>query len=122
MARCHVATAEANKVAADKLSRRAGEAGSPTASELADAILRRTRTILAKKSVWIFGGDGWAYDIGYGGLDHVLASGEDVNVLVFDTEVYSNTGGQASKATHDRRSVAQFAAAGKDIKKKDLAA
>lgn len=76
---------------------------------------------LAKKSMWIFGGDGWAYDIGFGGLDHVIASGENVNILVFDTEVYSNTGGQASKAT-PVGSVAQFAAAGKAVKKKDLAA
>ncbi|NMB25329.1 MAG: pyruvate:ferredoxin (flavodoxin) oxidoreductase [Firmicutes bacterium] len=74
---------------------------------------------LTKKSVWIFGGDGWAYDIGYGGLDHVLASGEDVNVLVFDTEVYSNTGGQSSKAT-PTAAVAKFAASGKKIRKKDL--
>lgn len=74
---------------------------------------------LVKKSQWIFGGDGWAYDIGFGGLDHVLASGEDINVLVFDTEVYSNTGGQASKAT-PVGAVAQFAASGKRIKKKDL--
>lgn len=74
---------------------------------------------LVKKSVWIFGGDGWAYDIGYGGLDHVLASGEDINVLVMDTEVYSNTGGQSSKST-PTASVAKFAAAGKRIKKKDL--
>ncbi len=74
---------------------------------------------LIKKSIWIFGGDGWAYDIGYGGLDHVLAMGEDVNVLVLDTEVYSNTGGQASKAT-PTASVAKFAASGKRIKKKDL--
>ena len=76
---------------------------------------------LAKKSMWILGGDGWAYDIGFGGLDHVIASGENVNILVFDTEVYSNTGGQASKAT-PIGSVAQFAAAGKATKKKDLAA
>ncbi len=74
---------------------------------------------LAKKSIWIFGGDGWAYDIGFGGLDHVLASGEDVNVMVFDTEVYSNTGGQASKASNIGQ-VAQFAAAGKAIGKKSL--
>lgn len=74
---------------------------------------------LTKKSVWIFGGDGWAYDIGYGGLDHVLASGEDVNVLVFDTEVYSNTGGQSSKST-PTAAVAKFAASGKKIRKKDL--
>ena len=75
---------------------------------------------LGKKSVWIFGGDGWAYDIGYGGLDHVLASGENVNVFVFDTEMYSNTGGQASKASNIGE-VCQFAAAGKEIKKKSLA-
>ncbi len=75
---------------------------------------------LAKKSVWIFGGDGWAYDIGYGGLDHVLASGENVNVMVFDTEMYSNTGGQASKASNIGE-VCQFAAAGKEIGKKSLA-
>ena len=74
---------------------------------------------LIKKSVWILGGDGWSYDIGYGGLDHVLASGEDVNVLVFDTEVYSNTGGQSSKAT-PTAATAKFAAAGKNVKKKDL--
>ena len=76
--------------------------------------------MLTKPSIWIFGGDGWAYDIGYGGLDHVLASGENVNVLVFDTEVYSNTGGQSSKST-PTGAVAQFAAAGKSVKKKDLA-
>jgi pyruvate-ferredoxin/flavodoxin oxidoreductase len=75
---------------------------------------------LAKKSVWIFGGDGWAYDIGFGGVDHVLASGEDVNIMVFDTEVYSNTGGQASKASNIGQ-VAQFAAAGKEVAKKSLA-
>ena len=75
---------------------------------------------LVKKSVWIVGGDGWAYDIGYGGLDHVLASGRNVNVLVLDTEVYSNTGGQASKAT-PRGAVAKFAAGGKPVGKKDLA-
>ena len=77
------------------------------------------KDLLAKKSQWIFGGDGWAYDIGYGGLDHVLASGEDVNVFVFDTEVYSNTGGQASKASNIGQ-VAQFAASGKEMKKKSL--
>ena len=79
------------------------------------------KDFLSKKSQWIFGGDGWAYDIGYGGVDHVLASGQDVNILVFDTEVYSNTGGQASKAT-PTGAIAQFAAAGKEVKKKDLAA
>ena len=78
------------------------------------------KEFLAKKSVWIFGGDGWAYDIGFGGVDHVLASGEDVNIMVFDTEVYSNTGGQASKASQIGQ-VAQFAAAGKAIAKKSLA-
>ena len=72
-----------------------------------------------KKSVWVLGGDGWAYDIGYGGLDHVLASGENINVLVLDTEVYSNTGGQASKASQFGQ-IAKFAASGKKMKKKDL--
>ena len=88
----------------------------------ADALVKEIlddKDCLAKKSIWIFGGDGWAYDIGYGGLDHVLASGEDVNVLVLDTEVYSNTGGQASKATNIG-AVAKFASAGKRVKKKDL--
>ncbi len=94
---------------------KAAAEGCPTAP----AILAE-KDYLAKKSVWIFGGDGWAYDIGFGGLDHVLASGEDVNVMVFDTEVYSNTGGQASKASQIGQ-VAQFAAAGKAIGKKDLA-
>ncbi len=84
------------------------------------AKLLENKDHLTKKSFWIFGGDGWAYDIGFGGLDHVLASGKDVNVFVFDTEVYSNTGGQASKASNIGQ-VAQFAAAGKDIKKKSLA-
>ena len=82
--------------------------------------LIENQDMLAKPSMWIFGGDGWAYDIGYGGLDHVLASGENVNVLVFDTEVYSNTGGQASKST-PTGAVAQFAASGKSVRKKDLA-
>ncbi|MFY9472921.1 MAG: pyruvate:ferredoxin (flavodoxin) oxidoreductase [Tepidanaerobacteraceae bacterium] len=86
--------------------------------KLLDEILDMKEHIV-KKSQWIFGGDGWAYDIGFGGLDHVLASGEDVNILVFDTEVYSNTGGQSSKAT-PTAAVAQFAAAGKHTKKKDL--
>ncbi|CRZ33627.1 pyruvate-ferredoxin/flavodoxin oxidoreductase [Herbinix hemicellulosilytica] len=80
----------------------------------------KDKEYLSKKSHWIFGGDGWAYDIGFGGLDHVLASGEDVNILVFDTEVYSNTGGQSSKAT-PTGAIAQFAAAGKEVRKKDLA-
>ena len=81
--------------------------------------LLKDKDCFVKKSIWIFGGDGWAYDIGYGGLDHVIAQGEDVNILVLDTEVYSNTGGQASKAT-PTGSVAKFAAAGKRVKKKDL--
>ena len=92
-------------------------------NEKADKYLSEIKDLkdyIIKRSIWIFGGDGWAYDIGFGGLDHVLASGEDINVLVFDTEVYSNTGGQASKAT-PTAAIAQFAAAGKDIRKKDLA-
>ncbi|MCL1951992.1 MAG: thiamine pyrophosphate-dependent enzyme, partial [Oscillospiraceae bacterium] len=89
------------------------------ACSLAREILK-DKDFLVKKSVWAFGGDGWAYDIGFGGLDHVIAQNEDVNLLVFDTEVYSNTGGQASKAT-PTGAVAKFAAAGKEVKKKDLA-
>ena len=80
----------------------------------------KNKDFLAKKSQWVFGGDGWAYDIGFGGVDHVLASGQDINVMVFDTEVYSNTGGQSSKAT-PIGAVAQFAAGGKEVKKKDMA-
>ncbi len=94
---------------------KAAAAGCPVATE----VLAK-KDYLAKKSVWIFGGDGWAYDIGFGGLDHVLASGENVNVMVFDTEMYSNTGGQASKASNIGE-VCQFAAAGKEIGKKSLA-
>ncbi len=82
--------------------------------------LLKHKDFLAKKSQWVFGGDGWAYDIGYGGVDHVLASGKDINIMVFDTEVYSNTGGQSSKATKTG-ATAQFAAGGKETKKKDLA-
>ena len=98
----------------------------PELQKLADAgfpiapKLLTNRAYLSKKSVWVFGGDGWAYDIGFGGVDHVLASGEDINIFVFDTEVYSNTGGQASKASNLGQ-VAQFAAAGKEIAKKSLA-
>ena len=87
----------------------------PTCKEIVN-----NKDFLAKKSQWIFGGDGWAYDIGFGGVDHVLASGKDINIMVYDTEVYSNTGGQSSKAT-PVGAVAQFAAGGKDVKKKDLA-
>ena len=94
---------------------KAAQAGCPIAKEVL-----AEKDYLAKKSIWIFGGDGWAYDIGFGGLDHVIASGEDVNIMVFDTEVYSNTGGQASKASNIGQ-VAQFAAAGKAIGKKNLA-
>ncbi|MBQ9826841.1 MAG: pyruvate:ferredoxin (flavodoxin) oxidoreductase [Firmicutes bacterium] len=100
-------------LAAVKAAKLDGEAKS-----LADELIEK-KDYLVKKSVWCLGGDGWAYDIGFGGLDHVLASGEDINVLVFDTEVYSNTGGQASKAT-PTAAIAKFAAAGKQIKKKDL--
>ena len=100
-------------VAALKAAKLTGDAAKAAKEVLAK------KDYLVKKSVWCLGGDGWAYDIGYGGLDHVLASGEDINVLVFDTEVYSNTGGQASKAT-PTAAIAKFAAAGKQIKKKDL--
>ena len=93
--------------------------GDDTAAQELIATLLESEDYFAKRSQWIIGGDGWAYDIGYGGLDHVLASGEDVNVLVLDTEIYSNTGGQASKST-PTGAVAQFAAGGKAIKKKDL--
>ena len=105
---------EANKKATAELIAALENCGCETAKEILDK-----REYLAKKSVWIFGGDGWAYDIGYGGLDHVIASKKDVNIFVFDTEVYSNTGGQASKASNLGQ-VAQFAAAGKDVKKKSL--
>jgi pyruvate-ferredoxin/flavodoxin oxidoreductase len=89
-------------------------------NDIAKEILK-LKQYLIKKSIWVFGGDGWAYDIGYGGLDHVMASGQDINVLVMDTEVYSNTGGQSSKAT-PVGAVAKFAASGKRIRKKDLGA
>ncbi len=104
-----------NGPATDKLVAALEACGCDAAQEIL-----KDKQYLAKKSQWIFGGDGWAYDIGFGGLDHVLASGQDVNIMVFDTEVYSNTGGQSSKAT-PTGATAQFAAGGKDIKKKDLA-
>ena len=109
-------TYDTNKVATEKLiAALEADPDCPYSKEiLAD------KEYLCKKSMWIFGGDGWAYDIGFGGVDHVLASGNDVNIFVFDTEVYSNTGGQASKASNIGQ-VAQFAAAGKEIKKKSLA-
>ena len=106
---------EKNGAATDALVAELEKCGCDDAKEIL-----AQKDYLSKKSVWIFGGDGWAYDIGFGGLDHVLASGEDVNVMVFDTEVYSNTGGQASKASQIGQ-VAQFAAAGKAIAKKSLA-
>ncbi len=108
----------ANLVATDALVK-AVEACGCDSEEKAEVL--KLKSYLNKKSNWIFGGDGWAYDIGYGGVDHVLASGKNVNIFVFDTEVYSNTGGQASKATNIG-AVAQFAAGGKNVKKKDLAA
>ena len=108
------ANGEATVALIAELEKAAAE-GCPVAPEIL-----AEKDYLSKKSVWIFGGDGWAYDIGFGGLDHVLASGEDVNIMVFDTEVYSNTGGQASKASQIGQ-VAQFAAAGKAIGKKNLA-
>ena len=106
---------DASRAAADALIAALENHG----GEAASAILA-ARDQLAQKTFWMFGGDGWAYDIGFGGLDHVIASGENVNVFVVDTEVYSNTGGQASKASNIGQ-VAQFAAAGKEIKKKSLA-
>jgi pyruvate-ferredoxin/flavodoxin oxidoreductase len=106
--------AETSKAASAQLSAALKKEKQPVGKELL-----ALEQYFIKKSVWIFGGDGWAYDIGYGGLDHVLASGENVNVLVVDTEVYSNTGGQASKST-PAGAVAKFAASGKRIRKKDL--
>ncbi|MBR0444312.1 MAG: pyruvate:ferredoxin (flavodoxin) oxidoreductase [Clostridia bacterium] len=130
VAECDCSIPEAKEAAKEWLANKDDAAGSRAAGEklvkaisgcdgeLAKAILE-DKDLLTKQSIWIFGGDGWAYDIGYGGLDHVLAQDEDVNVLVVDTEVYSNTGGQASKAT-PTGPVAKFAAAGKRTKKKDL--
>ena len=104
-----------NGAATDKLVAALEACGCEKAQEIL-----KDKDFLAKKSQWIFGGDGWAYDIGFGGVDHVLASGKDINIMVFDTEVYSNTGGQSSKAT-PTGAIAQFAAGGKEVKKKDLA-
>ncbi len=104
-----------NGIATDKLIAACEACGCDECQEVL-----KDKDYLAKKSQWIFGGDGWAYDIGFGGVDHVLASGQDINVMVFDTEVYSNTGGQSSKST-PTGAVAQFAAGGKEVKKKDLA-
>jgi pyruvate-ferredoxin/flavodoxin oxidoreductase len=107
---------EKSKTATDKILPLLGKDKNQLAKDILDL-----KQYLIKKSVWIFGGDGWAYDIGYGGLDHVIASGEDVNILVLDTEVYSNTGGQSSKSTPEG-AVAKFAASGKKVRKKDLGA
>ena len=104
-----------NGTATDKLVEAIKDADCDTCREIV-----KNKDFLAKKSQWIFGGDGWAYDIGFGGVDHVLASGKDINIMVYDTEVYSNTGGQSSKAT-PTGAVAQFAAGGKETKKKDMA-
>lgn len=108
-----------NGVAADRLAAELKGCNEASTCDGAKEILQY-KDFLSKKSQWIFGGDGWAYDIGFGGLDHVIASGQDVNILVFDTEVYSNTGGQSSKST-PIGATAQFAAGGKDVGKKDLA-
>ena len=108
--------AELSKTASAKVIEALKKEKDPTAKEILDL-----EQYLIKKSVWVMGGDGWAYDIGYGGLDHVIASGEDINILVMDTEVYSNTGGQASKST-PIGAVAKFASSGKKIRKKDLGA
>ena len=104
-----------NGPATDKLIKALEACGCDKAQEIL-----AQKDFLGKKSQWVFGGDGWAYDIGFGGVDHILASGKDINVMVFDTEVYSNTGGQSSKSTNIG-AIAQFAAGGKDVKKKDLA-
>ncbi len=104
-----------NGTATDKLIAALEACGCDASKEIL-----KNKDYLGKKSQWIFGGDGWAYDIGFGGVDHVLASGQDINIMVFDTEVYSNTGGQASKSTQPG-AVAQFAAGGKEVKKKDMA-
>ena len=104
-----------NGPATDKLIKALEACGCDKAQEIL-----AQKDFLGKKSQWVFGGDGWAYDIGFGGVDHILASGTDINVMVFDTEVYSNTGGQSSKSTNIG-AIAQFAAGGKDVKKKDLA-
>lgn len=111
--------AEASKVASKAVKEILDTKAANAEAQKALDYVKANAEYLVKKSIWIVGGDGWAYDIGYGGLDHVLASGEDVNVLVFDTEVYSNTGGQASKST-PTAAVAKFAASGTKVKKKDL--
>lgn len=113
--------AVASRKAGDKIKELIDNEANKASGDLKTILdeIAEMKDLYTKKSIWIFGGDGWAYDIGYGGLDHVLASGADVNVLVLDTEVYSNTGGQASKST-PTAAIAKFAAAGKNVKKKDL--
>lgn len=111
--------ADASKVAAEKVKAALNDETPTAETKTALESLKMNSDVLVKQSVWIFGGDGWAYDIGYGGLDHVIAMGEDVNILVLDSEVYSNTGGQASKST-PAAAIAKFAASGKRTKKKDL--
>jgi pyruvate-ferredoxin/flavodoxin oxidoreductase len=106
--------ADASKAASAELLKVLAGSDQPIAKEILSL-----EKYFVKRSIWVFGGDGWAYDIGFGGLDHVIASGQDINILVLDTEVYSNTGGQSSKAT-PMAAVAKFAAAGKRIRKKDL--
>ena len=118
-ARKHIATWTSCRIGLARRELKPRQICDCDACKLVAAILK-DKEYLEKKSIWIFGGDGWAYDIGFGGVDHVLASGKDVNVFVFDTEVYSNTGGQASKSSNIGQ-VAQFAAAGKETKKKSLA-
>ena len=116
-----MADREANGPASEEFKAQLANASGNEAVMKAAAEIKADADYLAKKSFWILGGDGWAFDIGFGGLDHVLASGDDINILVFNTEVYSNTGGQSSKAT-PTGAIAQFAAAGKEVKQKDLAA
>ncbi len=111
--------AEASRSASEKLLKLLKDSLNDAGADAIRQKILDLKDYLVKKSIWVFGGDGWAYDIGYGGLDHVIASGEDINIMVYDTEVYSNTGGQSSKAT-PMGAVAKFAASGKKVKKKDL--
>jgi pyruvate-ferredoxin/flavodoxin oxidoreductase len=110
----NINNAELSKVASAKVVEACRKEKHPLAKDILDL-----QQYLVKKSIWVIGGDGWAYDIGYGGLDHVIAAGEDINMLILDTEVYSNTGGQSSKST-PIGAVAKFAASGKKVRKKDL--
>lgn len=119
----HVEDAQGSEIAAKKINTLIDEQYNKAEGELRSSLksIKDNKDNLVKKSMWIVGGDGWAYDIGYNGLDHAIASGADINILVLDTEVYSNTGGQASKST-PAGAVAKFAATGKKQKKKDLGA